>query len=194
MGARLYAPSAGSFTSMDTYAGKSADPMSMNRFLYAEGDPTTLVDPTGHNPIPCSSRNLDTCQDSGQAPSDPTTTPSPTATCTRNCTDKAKKKTTKTDDPTTTPDKPAQPTVYVLLPDGTAVDMTHLAKGSKGWFALSNWCSVFIGGESVPDVCNAMLAAPHVDDGHDGSRLVGGTIGTGAAVGTVLLCAGRRAP
>jgi hypothetical protein len=54
MGARLYAPSAGTFTQLDTYAGSAADPASMNRFLYAQGNPTSLIDPTGHEPV-CSS-------------------------------------------------------------------------------------------------------------------------------------------
>ena len=160
MGARLYAPSAGSFTSMDTYAGKSADPLSMNRFLYAEGDPTTLVDPSGHNPVPCSSRNLDVCQDSGQAPSDPTTTPSPTATCTRNCTDKARKKDSTKDGPTTTPDKPAQPTVYVVIPTGP-VDLTNLAYASDDWYRLVDWCHNG-GAEFSPAACQILFdVGPH---------------------------------
>jgi hypothetical protein len=36
------------FTSLDTFAGSAQDPLSMNRFLYAEANPATLVDPTGH--------------------------------------------------------------------------------------------------------------------------------------------------
>ena len=48
LGARFYAPSLGAFTSLDTMAGSAADPLSMNRFLYAEANPATLVDPTGH--------------------------------------------------------------------------------------------------------------------------------------------------
>ncbi|MEO8470112.1 MAG: hypothetical protein ABI573_10660 [Chloroflexota bacterium] len=32
----------GSFTSLDSYAGKAIDPLSMNRFLYAEGNPSWL--------------------------------------------------------------------------------------------------------------------------------------------------------
>ncbi|MHB8892473.1 MAG: RNase A-like domain-containing protein, partial [Candidatus Limnocylindrales bacterium] len=48
MGARFYAPSAGTWTQMDTDAGSAADPASMNRFLYAESNPTSLIDPTGH--------------------------------------------------------------------------------------------------------------------------------------------------
>jgi hypothetical protein len=48
MGARLYSPGIGAFTSLDTTAGQAQDPRSMNRFLYAEANPATLVDPTGH--------------------------------------------------------------------------------------------------------------------------------------------------
>lgn len=48
MGARYYAPSIGAFTQADTYAGSAANPASMNRFLYAEANPATLIDPTGH--------------------------------------------------------------------------------------------------------------------------------------------------
>ncbi len=59
MGARLYSPSAGVFTSMDTYAGSAADPLSLNRFLYAEASPATLVDPTGHAAVQgCASSDL----------------------------------------------------------------------------------------------------------------------------------------
>ncbi len=48
MGARFYAPSLGAFTQMDTVAGSAQDPLSMNRFLYAQGNPATLIDPDGH--------------------------------------------------------------------------------------------------------------------------------------------------
>ena len=47
-GARMYRPSAGTFTQLDTYAGTVQEPLSMNRFLYAHANPTTLVDPDGH--------------------------------------------------------------------------------------------------------------------------------------------------
>ena len=47
-GARDYAPGLGMFTSLDTVAGSAQDPISMNRFLYAEANPATLVDPSGH--------------------------------------------------------------------------------------------------------------------------------------------------
>jgi RHS repeat-associated protein len=48
MSARFYAPGNGAFTQLDTVMGKVQDPLSMNRFLYAEANPATLTDPTGH--------------------------------------------------------------------------------------------------------------------------------------------------
>ena len=47
-GARFYAPGLGTFTQLDSVAGKAQNPLSMNRFLYAEANPATLTDPTGH--------------------------------------------------------------------------------------------------------------------------------------------------
>ncbi len=48
--ARMYAPSLGAFTSLDSVLGNAANPLSMNRFLYAEANPTTLIDPAGTPP------------------------------------------------------------------------------------------------------------------------------------------------
>ena len=48
MSARFYMPGTGTFRQLDTYAGSAQDPLSMNRFLYAGANPTTLIDPTGH--------------------------------------------------------------------------------------------------------------------------------------------------
>ena len=62
MGARLYDPGIGAFTSLDSYSGKAQDPLSMNRFLYAEANPAPLVDPTGHN-VGCASSNSDMCDE-----------------------------------------------------------------------------------------------------------------------------------
>jgi RHS repeat-associated protein len=47
-GARLYSPGLGAFTSLDTLMGTTQDPLSLNRFLYAQANPATLIDPTGH--------------------------------------------------------------------------------------------------------------------------------------------------
>jgi RHS repeat-associated protein len=48
MAARFYAPGSGAFTQVDSVTGSAQDPLSMNRFLYAEANPTTFIDPTGH--------------------------------------------------------------------------------------------------------------------------------------------------
>ena len=48
MGARAYAPHLGTFTALDTYAGRAQDPISLNRYLYAHANPTSLIDPSGH--------------------------------------------------------------------------------------------------------------------------------------------------
>jgi RHS repeat-associated protein len=47
-GARSYAPDLGVFTQLDTYGGSALNPLSMNRYLYANANPATLIDPTGH--------------------------------------------------------------------------------------------------------------------------------------------------
>jgi RHS repeat-associated protein len=48
MAARFYSPGSGTFTQLDSVLGSAQNPLSMNRFLYAEANPTTLIDPTGH--------------------------------------------------------------------------------------------------------------------------------------------------
>jgi RHS repeat-associated protein len=48
MGARDYSPQLGAFTQRDSVQGAAANPMSMNRFLYALANPATLIDPDGH--------------------------------------------------------------------------------------------------------------------------------------------------
>ncbi|MEX2134286.1 MAG: hypothetical protein WEB67_09110, partial [Acidimicrobiia bacterium] len=41
-------PSLGQFTQLDSVMGSAQNPLSMNRFLYAQANPATLIDPTGH--------------------------------------------------------------------------------------------------------------------------------------------------
>jgi RHS repeat-associated protein len=48
MAARFYSPGTGAFTQLDQVMGSAQDPLSMNRFLYAQANPATLIDPTGH--------------------------------------------------------------------------------------------------------------------------------------------------
>jgi RHS repeat-associated protein len=47
-GACTYDPAIGAFTALDTYPGSPGDPLSLNRFAYAEANPATLIDPDGH--------------------------------------------------------------------------------------------------------------------------------------------------
>ncbi|MGB3410200.1 MAG: RHS repeat-associated core domain-containing protein [Microthrixaceae bacterium] len=48
MGARFYDPTTASFTSRDTYPGDVTDPITLNRYLYANANPTSNHDPDGH--------------------------------------------------------------------------------------------------------------------------------------------------
>jgi RHS repeat-associated protein len=57
--ARFYAPALGAFTQADTLAGSATDPRSLNRYLYALANPTSLIDPDGHTAY-----NLDRGSDS----------------------------------------------------------------------------------------------------------------------------------
>jgi RHS repeat-associated protein len=56
-GARDYSPGLGTFISFDSTMGKAADPISMNRYLYAVANPATMIDPDGH----CATRQIDLC-------------------------------------------------------------------------------------------------------------------------------------
>jgi len=47
-GARFYDPSIGRFISEDSYMGSVTDPMSQNRYIYAEDNPMSFVDPSGN--------------------------------------------------------------------------------------------------------------------------------------------------
>jgi RHS repeat-associated protein len=46
--ARYYAPSVGRFTQMDTWAGISTNPITLNKYTYANADPANYTDPTGN--------------------------------------------------------------------------------------------------------------------------------------------------
>ncbi len=51
LGARFYQPSVGVFTQLDAVSGSAQDTLSLNRYLYAEANPATLIDPDGHMAI-----------------------------------------------------------------------------------------------------------------------------------------------
>ncbi len=46
--ARAYDPALGVFTSQDTERGSAQNPLTLNRFLYAQANPERLIDPDGH--------------------------------------------------------------------------------------------------------------------------------------------------
>lgn len=52
MTARHYSPGLGLFTQQDSVQGAAANPVTMNRFLYALANPATLIDPDGQMPLP----------------------------------------------------------------------------------------------------------------------------------------------
>ena len=46
--ARYYDPGVGRFTSMDTWAGRSRNPISLNKYLYGNANPVSHTDPSGN--------------------------------------------------------------------------------------------------------------------------------------------------
>jgi RHS repeat-associated protein len=71
-GARSYDPSLGAFTSFDSVSGSAGNPLTLNRYLYANANPATLVDPDGHcswNPLDgdsCESQPFKLAWETGQ--------------------------------------------------------------------------------------------------------------------------------
>jgi RHS repeat-associated protein len=45
---RNYDTSLGRFTSMDTFEGEISEPLTLQRYVYAQADPVNIVDPSGH--------------------------------------------------------------------------------------------------------------------------------------------------
>ena len=46
--ARYYDQDAGRFTQMDSWMGRSAEPTTLNKYVYGNADPANVTDPTGH--------------------------------------------------------------------------------------------------------------------------------------------------
>ena len=46
--ARYYDQGAGRFTQMDSWIGRSAEPTTLNKYVYGNADPANVTDPTGH--------------------------------------------------------------------------------------------------------------------------------------------------
>ena len=49
--ARYMNPETGTFTSLDTYGGNIADPMSLHKYLFANSNPVTYRDPSGYSSV-----------------------------------------------------------------------------------------------------------------------------------------------
>ena len=47
--ARYYDQGVGRFTQMDTWMGRSQDPVTLNKYIYAYSDPTNVIDPSGNS-------------------------------------------------------------------------------------------------------------------------------------------------
>jgi hypothetical protein len=47
----MYCPIVGRFTTMDDYAGETDDPITLNKYIYANADPVNMTDPSGHDAI-----------------------------------------------------------------------------------------------------------------------------------------------
>jgi RHS repeat-associated protein len=60
--ARSYLPDLGTFTSLDSVTGSAQNPLSLNRYLYAEANPATFIDPSGHC-VKCQITNVDGAPD-----------------------------------------------------------------------------------------------------------------------------------
>src|ERR1051325_11389758 len=46
---RYLDPQTGRFRTMDSYEGSQGDPLSLHKYLYAQGNPVMHVDPSGHD-------------------------------------------------------------------------------------------------------------------------------------------------
>jgi len=85
-GARFYSPGLGTFTQFDSVGGSAQNPISMNRYLYGDANPATLIDPDGHTGIceyivtDASCWETGTGKDTGNSPKSPATGGAPAPT------------------------------------------------------------------------------------------------------------------
>jgi RHS repeat-associated protein len=146
MSARDYSPGLGTFTSLDSVAGAAADPRSMNRYAYAQANPWTLVDPTGHGADcyigqPCTdeeragdlARQRQYQEDKAKAEASATSTPAPK------------------DDPNDERSGAREPgpALFVTLPNGARIDVAHVVPFSAAWQQLSDYCAQGTPGSSL---------------------------------------------
>jgi RHS repeat-associated protein len=126
MSARMYLPGSGTFTSLDSVMGSAQNPLSMNRFLYAEANPATLIDPTGH--VACGIGNcMVTC------PPEAKDEPSHTVVPPRYVSPSPR------DERDGTP--AAKPQQTVPLPNGSTINLATLVRGSADWQQLTDYCT-----------------------------------------------------
>ncbi|MCI0528683.1 MAG: RHS repeat-associated core domain-containing protein, partial [Nitrospira sp.] len=59
--ARYYMPSDGRFLTRDTWMGDYNSPLSLNRWMYVEGNPINYTDPSGHDGIPTTGGGIGSC-------------------------------------------------------------------------------------------------------------------------------------
>ena len=74
-GARSYAPGIGAFTSLDSVHGSAMNPRLLNGYLYANANPATLVDPSGHYSEPTCARGTSLVYYGSYPSCQPTPTP-----------------------------------------------------------------------------------------------------------------------
>ncbi|WP_404828177.1 RHS repeat-associated core domain-containing protein [Fluctibacter corallii] len=57
--ARYYNQGVGRFTQMDTWMGRLTNPITLNKYIYADAEPSNKFDPTGHFSMASTMRAVD---------------------------------------------------------------------------------------------------------------------------------------